>query len=172
MSSKMGKTAGSGAREIIARVILDKNNCFFNLFELQLNISHSAYHARRLWILRTLLAYLKSSPFPHRSSFFFFFSWFDMSSLGAFDTYTSDNDWVSVEKMVPPVETYDMITTRDVSKLCEDISSLYLNEKFSDVILVLDGEKLHAHKVRFITYADLYRNNLFCQHFKGNSCEM
>jgi hypothetical protein len=95
-----------------------------------------------------------------------------MSSLGAFETHTSDNDWVSVEKMVPPVETDDMITTRDVSKLCEDISSLYLNEKFSDVILVLDGEKLHAHKVRFITYADLYRNNLFCQHFKGNSCEM
>jgi hypothetical protein len=52
--------------------------------------------------------------------------------------------------MVLPVESDDVITISDVSKLCEDISSLYLNEKFSDVILVVDGHKLHAHKVRFI----------------------
>jgi hypothetical protein len=107
---------------------------------------------------------------------FFFFSWlscFDMSSLDAFETHTNNNDSVSVEKMVLPIETDDVITIRDVSKLYEDISSLYLNKKFPDVILVLDGEKLHAHKVRFIIiYMDLYRNNLFCRNFKGNSfCE-
>jgi hypothetical protein len=95
-----------------------------------------------------------------------------MSSLDAFETHTNNNDSVSVEKILP-VETDDVITIRDVSKLYEDISSLYLNKKFSDVILVLDGEKLHAHKVQFIIiYMDLYRNNLFCRNFKGNSfCE-
>jgi hypothetical protein len=54
--------------------------------------------------------------------------------------------------MVPPVATDegDVITVSDVSNPFEDTTSLYLNEKFSDVILVVDGEKLHAHKVRFI----------------------
>jgi hypothetical protein len=64
---------------------------------------------------------------------FFFFSWlscFDMSSLDAFETHTNNNDSVSVEKMVLPIETDDVITIRDVSKLYEDISSLYLNKKF------------------------------------------
>jgi hypothetical protein len=82
--------------------------------------------------------------------------------------YRSDS--ASVEKMVLPVETDDVITISDVSKLCEDISSLYLNEKFSDVILVVDGHKLHSHKVRCIICVDLYGTNLFCGHFKGNSC--
>jgi hypothetical protein len=82
----------------------------------------------------------------------------NMSSFVAFKTHTSDNDSVSVEKMVPSVATDDgdVITVSDVSKLYEDTTSLYLNQKFSDVILVLDGEKLHAHKVRFIIiYMDL-----------------
>jgi hypothetical protein len=91
-----------------------------------------------------------------------------MSSPDAFRTHTSDNDSASVEEMILPVETNYVITISNDSKMSEDITSLYLNEKFSDVILVLDGKKLHAHKVQFIIYVDLYRNTLFC--FKGNSC--
>jgi hypothetical protein len=94
----------------------------------------------------------------------------NMSSFDAFKTHTSDNDsasveeiilpvetndvitMINVEKMVPPVATDDgdVITVSDFSKHFEDTCSLYLNEKFSDVILVVDGEKLHAHKVQFI----------------------
>jgi hypothetical protein len=92
----------------------------------------------------------------------------NMSSPDAFRTHTSDNDSASVEEMILPVETNDVITISNDSKMSEDITSLYLNEKFSDVILVLDGKNLHAHKVLFIIYVDLYRNTLFC--FKGNSC--
>jgi hypothetical protein len=76
----------------------------------------------------------------------------NMSSFDAFKTHTSDNDSVSVETMDTLVATDDgdVITVSDFSKHFEDTCSLYLNEKFSDVILVVDGEKLHAHKVRFI----------------------
>jgi BTB/POZ domain-containing protein 9 len=72
----------------------------------------------------------------------------NMSSFDAFETHTSDNDSVSVEKMVPSVATDDgdVITVSEVSNPFEDTTSLYLNEKFSDVILVVDGEKLNAHK--------------------------
>jgi hypothetical protein len=80
--------------------------------------------------------------------------------------FKESSDSASVDKMIPD----QVISVSDVSKLCEDISSLYLNEKFSDVVLVVDGEKLHAHKVRFIICVDLYGTNLFYGHFKGNSC--
>jgi BTB/POZ domain-containing protein 9 len=63
--------------------------------------------------------------------------------------------------MVLPVETDDVITISDVSKLCEDISSLYLNEKFSDVVLVVDGEKLHAHKAILAVRSEYFEALLY-----------
>ncbi|XP_068911776.1 BTB/POZ domain-containing protein 9-like isoform X2 [Tenebrio molitor] len=66
--------------------------------------------------------------------------------------------------MVLPVETDDVITISDVSKLCEDISSLYLNEKFSDVILVVDGHKLHSHKAILAVRSEFFEALLYDGH--------
>lgn len=44
-------------------------------------------------------------------------------------------------------EDKNRLIINDVLKLCSDISALYLNEKLSDVVLVIEGEKLYAHKV-------------------------
>jgi hypothetical protein len=33
-------------------------------------------------------------------------------------------------------------------QLCEDVSALYLNQMFSDITFIVNGEKLHAHKVQ------------------------
>lgn len=40
------------------------------------------------------------------------------------------------------------ITISDTSQFSKDISALYLNDRFSDVILIVDGTELHAHGVR------------------------
>ncbi|XP_068911771.1 BTB/POZ domain-containing protein 9-like isoform X2 [Tenebrio molitor] len=87
----------------------------------------------------------------------------NMSSFDAFKTHTSDNDSASVEKMVPPVATDDgdVITVSDFPKHFEDTCSLYLNEKFSDVILVVDGEKLHAHKAILAARSEYFEALLY-----------
>lgn len=44
-------------------------------------------------------------------------------------------------------EDKNRLIINDVLKLCADISALYLEEKLSDVVLVIGREKLYAHKV-------------------------
>lgn len=44
-------------------------------------------------------------------------------------------------------EDNNRIIINDALKLCADISALYLSEKLSDVILLVENEKLFAHKV-------------------------
>ncbi|CAH1379430.1 unnamed protein product, partial [Tenebrio molitor] len=85
----------------------------------------------------------------------------NMSSPDAFRTHTSDNDSASVEEMILPVETNDVITISNDSKMSEDITSLYLNEKFSDVILVLDGKNLHAHKTILAARSEYFEALLY-----------
>lgn len=42
----------------------------------------------------------------------------------------------------------DTITLTDTSQIAKDLAALYLNKKFSDVTLVVDGTELHAHGVK------------------------
>lgn len=51
--------------------------------------------------------------------------------------------------------------------LLPDISTLYLNEKFSDVVLVKDDERIFAHKVRMLQFMKFVF--MFCI-FLGYSC--
>ncbi|RZC34490.1 BACK, BTB, and/or F5 F8 type C domain containing protein, partial [Asbolus verrucosus] len=56
-------------------------------------------------------------------------------------------------------ETKDVVFT-NVSQLVQDISVLYLNQKFSDVTLILDGQKMCAHKI------EIKINNVSTEAFK------
>ncbi|KAJ3647098.1 hypothetical protein Zmor_024639 [Zophobas morio] len=45
------------------------------------------------------------------------------------------------------VQSDETVTITDTTKLLGDVASLYLNQKFSDIALLVDGQKLYAHKV-------------------------
>ncbi|XP_050435261.1 BTB/POZ domain-containing protein 9-like isoform X3 [Adelges cooleyi] len=45
--------------------------------------------------------------------------------------------------------------------LVNDISSLYLNEKFSDVVLVVDNEEFHAHRIVLASRSDYFSVSLY-----------
>ena len=47
------------------------------------------------------------------------------------------------------VKIGETVTITDTTKLLGDVASLYLNQKFSDIALLVDGEKIYAHKVSF-----------------------
>ena len=45
------------------------------------------------------------------------------------------------------VQSDESVTITDTTKLLGDVASLYLNQKFSDITLLVDDQKLYAHKV-------------------------
>ena len=45
------------------------------------------------------------------------------------------------------VQSDETVTITDTTKLLGDVASLYLNQKFSDITLLVDDQKLYAHKV-------------------------
>ncbi|KAJ3647099.1 hypothetical protein Zmor_024640 [Zophobas morio] len=66
-------------------------------------------------------------------------------------------------------QSNETVTITDTIKLLEDVASLYLNQKFSDITLLIDDQKLYAHKVilavrspwyQFLLYEDPQNTNL------------
>ena len=45
------------------------------------------------------------------------------------------------------VESDETVTITDTTELLGDVASLYLNQKFSDITLLVDDQKVYAHKV-------------------------
>ena len=48
------------------------------------------------------------------------------------------------------VKSDETVTVTDTTKLLGDVASLYQNQKFSDIILLVDDQKLYAHKVSLL----------------------
>ena len=62
------------------------------------------------------------------------------------------------------VKSDETVTITDTTKLLGDVASLYQNQKFSDIILLVDDQKLYAHKVSLL-FLDLnYRK--ICHTFR------
>lgn len=49
-----------------------------------------------------------------------------------------------------------------LSQLSENLASLYLSHEYADIVLVVEGQKLHAHKVgaSMLVTDFFYKNNL------------
>ena len=48
------------------------------------------------------------------------------------------------------LESDETVTITDTTELLGDVASLYLNQKFSDITLLVDDQKLYAHKVSLL----------------------
>ncbi|KAJ3647109.1 hypothetical protein Zmor_024646 [Zophobas morio] len=58
------------------------------------------------------------------------------------------------------VKSDETVTVTDTTKLLGDVASLYQNQKFSDIILLVDDQKLYAHKV-ILAVRSKYFESLF-----------
>ena len=58
------------------------------------------------------------------------------------------------------VKSDESVTVTDTTKLLGDVASLYLNQKFSDITLLVDDQKLYAHKVSLQLFGLSYRKNI------------
>ena len=58
------------------------------------------------------------------------------------------------------VKSDESVTITDTTKLLGDVASLYLNQKFSDITLLVDDQKLYAHKVSSQLFGLTYRKNI------------
>ncbi|KAJ3647100.1 hypothetical protein Zmor_024641 [Zophobas morio] len=59
------------------------------------------------------------------------------------------------------VKSDETVTITDTTKLLRDVASLYLNQKFSDVTLLVDDQKLYAHKVILAVRSGYFESLLY-----------
>ncbi|XP_063903917.1 BTB/POZ domain-containing protein 9-like [Zophobas morio] len=59
------------------------------------------------------------------------------------------------------VQSDETVTITDTTKLLGDVASLYLNQKFSDIALLVDDQKLYAHKVILAVRSEYFESLLY-----------
>ncbi|KAJ3647096.1 hypothetical protein Zmor_024638 [Zophobas morio] len=59
------------------------------------------------------------------------------------------------------VKSDESVTITDTTKLLGDVASLYLNQKFSDITLLVDDQKLYAHKVILAVRSEYFESLLY-----------
>ncbi|XP_063903916.1 BTB/POZ domain-containing protein 9-like [Zophobas morio] len=59
------------------------------------------------------------------------------------------------------VQSDETVTITDTTKLLEDVASLYLSQKFSDITLLVDDQKLYAHKVILAMRSEYFESLLY-----------
>ncbi|XP_063904304.1 BTB/POZ domain-containing protein 9-like [Zophobas morio] len=59
------------------------------------------------------------------------------------------------------LESDETVTITDTTELLGDVTSLYLNQKFSDITLLVDDQKLYAHKVILAVRSKYFESILY-----------
>ncbi|XP_063904588.1 BTB/POZ domain-containing protein 9-like [Zophobas morio] len=59
------------------------------------------------------------------------------------------------------VESDETVTITDTTELLGDVASLYLNQKFSDITLLVDDQKVYAHKVILAARSKYFESILY-----------
>lgn len=64
------------------------------------------------------------------------------------------------QQFLTPLRVLNVGTVGDVQHvgfLSEHIGSLYLNDSYSDIVLIVDGNQFHAHKVILAVRSEYFR---------------
>ena len=71
------------------------------------------------------------------------------------------------------LESDETVTITDTTELLGDVASLYLNQKFSDITLLVNDQKLYAHKVSLqllgMSYQKCIRSNFTTKCDRGGA---
>ncbi|XP_063903919.1 BTB/POZ domain-containing protein 9-like [Zophobas morio] len=70
------------------------------------------------------------------------------------------------------VQSDESVTITDTTKLLGDVASLYLNQKFSDITLLVDDQKLYAHKVILAVRSEYFESLLYGDPQNTNQTEI